>query len=1181
MGMLKLTLLSDAEGTKSVSEEMFGTNFLTRYYNADPYGNFVSAMDLVGVTNLRYPGGSMTEESFLVTDPNRTVDDFGRKLTPLDSFLDLAKSTGSEVTIVIPTRDLFGTEVDKYGNRYVDPTKVTEINDFVVKILQDLTSEHFDATEIIRAFEIGNEYWGSGQMSATEYGRVVDAVAPVIAQAIESVLGVGALGAIGILAQMGSPLGDEYSQAGLYEALSVNSDPRLLADLGLTQSDFEVDGSLKWLSKVETSNLDIIEQISNSAKNAITGLVEHFYLKSKADDLQHSSDMLRYIDKDMKHWNAAGYGDKEFFMTEWNIQADNQDQFGLKSAGALLFQFESMIRMGFSEAYTWPILSGNTTELAGDIKGEPYLTPAGAALQHMADNIAGLNLLEFQDLGPKLEISGYGQSNKVVLYIASRDISTINLDVDLSAITNGLRLTSAQSINVDRTDSDGLHKLKNGTLVATEYYAENDLTASVNNLDEEEIFQNNTLTADLGAYEVLMLIFEQKAVNSAVSYALATNELDLTLVGNLSIQGTGNEFDNVLVGNSAANRLYGNAGDDTLIGLAGADTLLGQDGNDVYIVDAFDVISEELNGGVDRVEASFSYSLQKHFENLTLSGNNAISGKGNQLDNMLVGNSAANAISGESGHDTLNGGLGIDTLAGGSGNDTYLVYDNQDIIIENKDMGTDTVISSESYRLGVNVENLTLSGSTNLNATGNLLNNALVGNSGNNVLDGVSGRDTMSGGDGNDTYFTNGLDTMSELADEGNDTVFSTVNHLLFENIENLTLTGTKNLSGIGNTSNNIITGNSGNNFLNGAAGYDTLVGGRGDDVFISDGGDTIVESFGEGVDLVMASSTFILAANIENLILTGDLNIFGIGNTLDNQITGNSGSNVLDGLSGRDTLMGGLGDDTYLVDGLDTVVELAGGGVDTVLSAISYKLGANVENLALSGSSNIHATGNALNNILIGNSGNNILNGDTGRDTLAGGVGDDVYHTNGLDVIIEGASGGIDHVFSSVGHSLFDNVENLTLVGTANLNGTGNTLDNLINGNSGMNFLVGGVGDDTLNGGLGSDTLSGGAGEDVFVFAATVGTAVFDNISDFDVTSDAMWLSRAVFSSLGLGELDRSAFASNSSGRATDASDRVIYEVDTGKLFYDADGSGVKSGVLFAQLAPELDLVAEHFFVF
>lgn len=938
--MLQLTLLSDPEESKSISAGMFGTNYLTRYYSPAPDGNFAAAMELVGVTNLRYPGGSMTEESFLVTDPDRVVDELGRRLTPLNSFLDLAKTSGSEVTIVIPTRDLLGATLDQHGNRYVNAVKIAEIEDFVETTLSKLKDGSVAVADIIHAFEIGNEYWGSGEMSATEYGRVVDAVAPAIARAIESVLGTSALGEIGILAQMGSPLGEQFGPSGLYGSLTVASDPALLTELGLGLTDFDSNGSLKWLSKVQLSNFDIIEQISDSAKNNITGLVEHFYLTAKVDDLRHSSDMIRYIDKDVKHWVAAGYGDKDFVMTEWNIQADNQEQFGLKGAGALLFQFECMVRMGFSEAYSWPILSGNTTELAGGIKGDPYLTPAGAALQHMAENIEGLNLLELQELGPNLEVSGYGQSDKVVLYISSRDTNTISLSADLSDVTNGLRLTSAQSISVDKSDSDGVHRLKNGVQVDVPYYSENDLNAQVGDLDSGLIFNNQILTTELDPYEVLMLVFERKAIISAVSYTLSVDDFELTLAGSMAIDGTGNQFDNILTGNSAANRLDGGAGDDILSGLGGADTLSGQAGDDVYIIDSLDVVFENSNGGNDTIKADFSYWLQANFENLTLLGGNPISGKGNQLDNVLVGNNAANAISGEGGNDTLSGGAGADTLAGGAGDDTYHV-DALDKVNEAKNMGTDTVISAQTYKLGVNLENLTLSGSGNINGTGNLLNNILVGNSGDNVLDGVSGRDTMIGGAGDDTYYTNGLDNM--------------------------------------------------------------------------------IEAVGEGVD----------------------------------------------------------------------------------------------------------------------------------------------------------------KVFASVSHTLFGNIENLTLTGSSNLNGTGNALDNRMDGNPGKNSIFGGDGADTLDGGLGSDGLSGGLGEDVFVFSTKPGAANVDTILDFDTVDDSIWLSRAVFANLGSGVLDADAFMSNDTGRASDASDRIIYETDTGKLFFDADGSGAMSGVLFAQLVPQLNLTWEDVFVF
>jgi Ca2+-binding RTX toxin-like protein len=173
------------------------------------------------------------------------------------------------------------------------------------------------------------------------------------------------------------------------------------------------------------------------------------------------------------------------------------------------------------------------------------------------------------------------------------------------------------------------------------------------------------------------------------------------------------------------------------------------------------------------------------------------------------------------------------------------------------------------------------------------------------------------------------------------------------------------------------------------------------------------------------------------------------------------------------ETGLGLPGDDTYFVDNLGDVISDSNGGIDTVKSSVSWTLGGEFENLILTGTANINGTGNALDNVLTGNSGNNIL---------TGGLGNDTYVVNKLgDSIIELANEGIDTVHSSISWTLGNNLENLTLTGTANINGTGNSLDNVLTGNSGKNTLTGDLGADTLIGGLGVDTLNGGAGKDKF----------------------------------------------------------------------------------------------------
>ncbi|MEP0324259.1 calcium-binding protein [Bauldia litoralis] len=188
---------------------------------------------------------------------------------------------------------------------------------------------------------------------------------------------------------------------------------------------------------------------------------------------------------------------------------------------------------------------------------------------------------------------------------------------------------------------------------------------------------------------------------------------------------------------------------------------------------------------------------------------------------------------------------------------------------------------------------------------------------------------------------------------------------------------------------------------LNGGTGADVMRGRGGDDTYVVDNvGDQVIEAAGQGTDTVASSVSFTLGANVEYLGLSGTANISGTGNGLANILVGNSGNNALfggdgadgiDGMGGADDMRGGTGDDTYFVDNAgDGVTEFAGQGTDTVASSIAFTLGANVENLVLTGSAKINGTGNNLANTLVGNAGKNTLNGGGAADTISGGLGKD-----------------------------------------------------------------------------------------------------------------------------------------------------------------------------------------------
>lgn len=529
-----------------------------------------------------------------------------------------------------------------------------------------------------------------------------------------------------------------------------------------------------------------------------------------------------------------------------------------------------------------------------------------------------------------------------------------------------------------------------------------------------------------------------------------------------SLNFSGDAFDNTLYGGDSADvisglggndNIHGNGGNDQLNGGTGDDTLAGGTGDDTYIVDVItDIVVENFGEGIDTVQSSGSFNLGANVENLTLTGGANVHAAGNDLNNTLTGNSGTNSMNGYGGDDIIDGGAGADAMTGGLGNDTFYVDNAGDTVVEATGEGTDTVYSSVTFTLaGQFIENLTLTGSANINATGNSLDNILIGNSGNN---------TLSGGNGTDT-----------------------------------------------------LTGNGGNDSLDGGSGADVMTGGAGDDVYtVDNAGDVVVESVASGTDTVNSSLTYTLGSDVENLTLTGAGNTNGTGNGLNNTIKGNSGNNSIDGGAGIDAMTGGDGNDIYYVDNSgDSVIEVANQGTDKVISSVNFSLsGQQIENLTLTGLSATTATGNSLANVITGNTLDNLIDGKSGADTMAGGAGNDTYTVdNAGDVVTETSGNGTDLVISSVTFTLAgQQIENLTLNGVNAVNGTGNSLANIMNGNNAINTLNGGYGADTLSGKGGADIFLFGtnSGADAITdFSAAGGDTINVNAYTHGVANTAL----------------------------------------------------------------------------
>ncbi|MEH2205960.1 MAG: calcium-binding protein [Nostoc sp.] len=388
----------------------------------------------------------------------------------------------------------------------------------------------------------------------------------------------------------------------------------------------------------------------------------------------------------------------------------------------------------------------------------------------------------------------------------------------------------------------------------------------------------------------------------------------------------------------------------------------------------------------------------------------------------------------------------------------------------------------------------------NDNLTGTPETDSIFGDLGDDTLDGFGGAnefvfnnviDVLVFNFGVYVYSTDGFDIIKNFSLNGNDdSVISIdpVNHnynhvnidifavapdfAKFRSGKTKFIYGTKGFDTIqGTSADDNIYGLEGNDVLHGNNGYDILYGGPGNDSL--DGGENSNELYGGlGNDYLNSGK-------------------FG-GNVL----YGEEGDDIFDGIHGTDKLIGGTGSDTYITfvfgseDNLITdkftnkivkfnIIEYLNEGTDTVEASFDYKLGDNLENLILTGSSDINGIGNALDNRIEGNAAHNFLIGDDGSDHLFG-YGD-------YDILVGG-------------------VGNDTLEGGA-----------------GNDFLNGGSGSDTLVGDAGNNTLTGDAGADTFVF--NFRSEGIDIIKDFsNLESDKIQIS-----TFGFGTTSTKEFSYNS----------------------------------------------------
>jgi hypothetical protein len=520
--METIVILSITETSLTVNPRMFGTNFLSTFYNTGD--RMFDLFDDMNITNLRFPGG-LVEDSFSIHDPNRTVDDSGKKMVPIYEFLDSCIINNISATIVLPTRNLLGANTDSNGYRYPNVAEINATVQFVESILIEYAYlGRAQLLHLIKTLEIGNEYWGSGQMTATEYGRIVNALVPKLYDAIESLLGSESAKEIDLLVQMGAPWSRDHDNGGRLEEITINSDPALLNELGLRPRDFDSEGNLRWRSTIDLENRLILNELSPETKSKIGGLVEHFYLDTPDDIISFSSSNVIYLDRDIKIWEQAGFQDVPVHLTEWNIQTSNHDQLGLRGGGAFLVQFSFMVQLGVESAFVWPIQHNTVTDLAGSVGSVNRYSASGYVFQHLSEHIVDMNLVNVATNSNAYQIIAFADDEQTVFYVISRSDYENDVSLDLSGLLGPASSWNVESIEIlglDMSTSDGSHFIGR-TRVAVDPFEEHDARGEIEELTEADVFYGSVASFHLDPYEIGMFVINHYPPSSGATQQTPT-----------------------------------------------------------------------------------------------------------------------------------------------------------------------------------------------------------------------------------------------------------------------------------------------------------------------------------------------------------------------------------------------------------------------------------------------------------------------------------------------------------------------------------------------------------------------------------------------------------------------------------------------------------------------------------
>ncbi|MDR7127403.1 calcium-binding protein [Pseudotabrizicola sp. 4114] len=621
------TVWEGLRGSSEISRDLHGGNFVATANYISASDSSAAVADTLNLSSMRFPGGDVTERYLSPTgstwlewisseQPTITLPN-GRQFASLQSFLNHASEQNSEISIVLPTEGLLIRNPD--GTVSVDQDAL----DQVVDLARDLVSGRYgDIT--IRQFEIGNEYYMNGRMTAAEYGLVANEMATSLGRAFEEVAA---------------------------------SRPHGL----LNEPDILVQAGPPW----EGSDNDvIIASLDPEARQHIDGVIIHWYPRN-LDGIDNLNKHFGSIDA----WQEAdGFSDLDLHVTEWNIFNSPAADTGFYQGSSLIESYERLAIQEVATADIWGTSFPKLlTRLAipGEISADDpgfRLTPAGEVIRSLFTTTADLQVLDLNidhivnstsNIGEEnvdYTLASFGNADRAVVYISSRSDEALRLELEVNELFEDAHHIVVQTFELydDPTTSENEASPDYAPYaeVVTRTYTREEFSDLIVELEPGEIARIEYVMGEEG----VQIEGQIGSPVPGISYAdtLVGTDFSDTLLGHqgddLFYGGKGRD---ILDGGTSNDRLYGGGGHDLVFGGSGDDRLDGASGSDVLLGGAGD---DEMRGG-------------------------------NHAD-LLFGGEGDNTLRGENGDDTLVATGDEDVLFGGKGADTFSISTTGNSVIE-------------------------------------------------------------------------------------------------------------------------------------------------------------------------------------------------------------------------------------------------------------------------------------------------------------------------------------------------------------------------------------------------------------------------------------------------------------------------------------------------------------------